>query len=236
MMLVLKLAGSAFAVGAVLFFTRMAPVFAVLPDDMPFPPSSVSDTVRLVEIAGIRWRISHAMGLIAASLFIAGYWGHARVLARAGRNHIATIAAIVATLSFCLFSAALVIDGFLLSAAANAHASGGANAPLLAEVAAIHDRALVFFTPGVFLMFIAMGVLSSRLLHGLIHSRWLGFLGMTVAIAGPTAYLFGLAGPNWNNLRIGGSLMMAAFLWHFLVGVAAFFGKHHDKTQSTAAI
>ena len=225
MKLTLKLSGLALAIGGVLFFTRMAPIFAIIPDDMAFPPETTADIVRLAELAGPRWQLSHFMGLIATSLFVMGYWGHAARLAAAGHRFVGSAAAIVATLAFGLFSTALVIDGFFLPATALAYAQGGASAPSLAEVEAAHARALTFFTPGVFLMFIAVGVLSSRLLHGFIHSRWLGALGMMIAIAGPTAFLFGVTGPNWDNLQIGGSLMMLAFLWHFLIGVVALFGR-----------
>lgn len=225
MTLVLKFSGAAMVAGALLFFGRMAPIFAILPDDMAFPPETATDLVRLAQLAGPRWPISHAMGLAAVSLFIFGYWGHAQALARSGHRVVGAAAAVIATVAFSAFAAALVIDGFLLSEAAFEYARGGPDAPSLATVEAVHQRALVFFTPAVFLMFIAIGVLSSRMLHGFIHSRWLGGLGMMIAITGPTTYLFGVAGPNWDNLQIGGSLMMLAFLWHFLVGAAALFGK-----------
>lgn len=225
MKIVLRLAGLAMLIGGVLFFGRMAPIFAVMPSDMAFPPESTTELIRLAEIAGARWQLSHILGLIAAGLFILGYWGHAASLKTAGHQIVGTGAAVIATLGFGLFAIALVIDGFPLPAAALAHAAGGSEAPSLATVDDIHQRALVFFTPGVFTMFIAIGLLSSRMLHGLVHSRWLGWFGMLVAIAGPTAYLTGIAGPNWNKLQIGGSVMMLAFLWHFLTGLVALFGR-----------
>ncbi len=221
----LRWAGAGMAIAAILFFIRMAPVLAVLPEDMSFPPGSTEDLVRLAEVAGARWPISHVMGLIGVALFIAGYWTHARALAVAGHRTVGYVALAVAALGFGLFSVALIIDGFLVPSAAMAHLAGGAGAPALTEVQAVHDRALIFFTPGVFLMFVAMGVLSSRMLHGFIHSRWLGGLGMLIAITAVTAYFFGVTGPNWNNLRVGGSLMMIGFLWHLAIGVAALFGR-----------
>ncbi|MEM9616674.1 MAG: hypothetical protein AAF936_01840 [Pseudomonadota bacterium] len=224
MTLMLKFSGAVMAAGALLFFGRMAPIFAILPDDMAFPPETATDVFRLAQLAGPRWPLSHAMGLVAVSLFTFGYWGHAQALARSGHRLVGTVAAVIATIAFSAFAAALVIDGFLLPEAAE-YAHGGPDAPSLAKVEAVHQRALVFFTPAIFVMFIAIGVLSSRMLHGFIHSRWLGAFGMMIAIAGPTAYLFGVTGPNWDNLQIGGSLMMLAFLWHFLVGAAALFGK-----------
>ncbi|MEO1242261.1 MAG: hypothetical protein AAFX54_10145 [Pseudomonadota bacterium] len=225
MTLMLKFSGAAMAAGALLFFGRMAPIFAILPDDMAFPPETATDLVRLAQLAGPRWPLSHAMGLAAVSLFTFGYWGHAQALARSGHRLVGTVAAVIATIAFSAFAAALVIDGFFLPEVAMAHASDSANAPSIAAVDKMHQRALTFFTPAVFLMFIAIGVFSSRMLHGFIHSRWLGGLGMMIAIAGPTAYLFGVAGPNWDNLQIGGSLMMLGYLWHFLVGATALFGK-----------
>lgn len=210
----LRVAGAGMAVGGILFFTRMAPIFAVIPEDMEFPPAGGEDLARLAEIAGTAWPLPHAMGLAGVFLFTLGYWAHATALAKAGHRIVGRAAAFIAALAFGLFSIALVTDGFVLFAAINQ------NAPL-AQISAIHANALLFFTPGVFLMFIAMGVLSSRMLHGFIHTRWLGAIGMAIAIAGPTAFLFGLTGPNWENMQIGGSLMMLAFLWHLLVGVAA---------------
>lgn len=214
----LRLAGAGMAVGGILFFTRMAPIFAVIPEDMDFPPSGTEDLARLAEIAGAAWPLSHAMGLVGVLLFTLGYWAHANALARVGHRIIGRVAASIATLAFGLFSIALVIDGFVLAAAVNQDAP-------LPQISAIHANALMFFTPGVFLMFIAIGVLSSRMLHGFIHTRWLGGIGTVIAIAGPTAYLFGVTGPNWNNMQIGGSLMMLAFLWHLLAGIVALFGR-----------
>jgi|GEM_PF-6303086 len=218
MSLRLRLGGAGMMAGGVLFFTRMAPIFPLIPEDMAFPPASTADLIRLAEIAGTLWPLSHAMGLGAVLLFTLGYWIHAEALAQASRKVIGRAAAGIATLAFGLFAVALVTDGFALSAAV----SDGRPAE---EIGAIHASALRFFTPGVFIMFIAMGVLSSRMLHGFIHSRWLGGAGMAIAIAGPTAYLFGVTGPDWDNMQIGGSLMMLAFLWHFLVGLAALFGR-----------
>ena len=212
----LRLAGAGMAVGGILFFTRMAPIFAAIPEDMDFPPTGATDLARLAELAGPAWPISHAMGLVGVVLFTLGYWAHANALAKAGHRVIGRIAALIASLAFGLFSIALIIDGFVLTAAVSE------NAPL-STVAAVHENALRFFTPGVFLMFIAIGVLSSRMLHGFIHARWLGAIGTIIAIAGPTAYLFGVAGPNWDNMQIGGSAMMLAFVWHLMVGVVALF-------------
>jgi len=231
MKLGLKLAGLAFALGGVLFFGRMAPIFAVLPEDMSFPPSTTEEMVRLAVISGGRWQFSHILGLIGAASFIAGYWGHARALSNPDRNLIGLTAASVATLGFGLFGVALVIDGFIVPATALAYADGGAGAPSLAAVDAAHAHALTYFTPGVFLIFPAVGLLASQLLFGRIHSRWLGFLGLVIAIAGPSAYFTGAAGENWSNLRIGGSLMMLAFLWHVLTGFAAMFGRGIRKAS-----
>ena len=165
------------------------------------------------------------MGLIAVVLFTYGYWAHAGALAKAGHRIIGRVAALIATIAFGLFAIALGIDGFVVPEAALSYLQGGPGAATLQDVEHVHRDALYMFTPGVFLMFMAGGVLSSRLLHGFVHSRWLGGVGMLIAIAGPSAYLTGVAGPNWSNLQIGGSLMMLAFLWHFMVGLAALFGR-----------
>lgn len=221
----LRWAGAGMALGGILIVGRMAPIFAIVPEDMGFPPVAAEDFVRLVELAGARWQFSHGLGLVAVILFIAGYWAQAGALAQAGQRIIGRVAALIATIAFGSFAVALVTDGFLFPEAAMAYLQGGANAPSLDETSAVHDQALSFFTPAMFLMFVAMAVLSSRLLHGFIHSRWLGAFGMLVGVAGPTAYLFGITGPNWSNIQISGSLMMLGFLWLFLIGLVSLFGR-----------
>lgn len=62
-----------------------------------------------------------------------------------------------------------------------------------------------------------MGVLSP-MLRQIIHTRSLGLTGQIIAISALTANLTGVASPDWNNLQIVGSLMMAAFAWRLLVG------------------
>ena len=218
----LKLAGLAMTLGGMLFFIRMAPVVRAVPDNMDFPPGSDADLVRLAELAGIGWQISHALGLLAVGLFVFGYWAHRNYIKQSDSQPVSTWASWVATIAFGAFAIALVIDGFAVPAMATSDLAGE-----------VHRLALRFFTPAIFLMFIAIGLLSSRLVHRFVHSRLLGFVGMLIAIAGPTAYLFGVTGPNWDNLRIGGSLMMLAFLWHLLVGLSALFGKRApNKFQS----
>lgn len=212
------------AVGGLLMFTRIVPIFAILPENMAFPPETTADLVRLVVVAGSRWQLSHVLGLVAVSLFTIGYWLHATVLAKLGTRRVGIAAAGTATIAFGLFAVALLLDGFHVSATAAAYASNtGGSMVTLEDVAKAHEQALLFFTPGVFLMFVAMGLLASRMLHRFIHSRWLGGLGQLVAIAAVTAFLFGVTGPNWNNMRIGGSAMMAGFVWHLLVGLSALF-------------
>ena len=208
--------------GGILMFIRMAPILAILPDNMPFPPVTTMDLVRLVEITGGRWQLSHVMGLLAVSLFIIGYWGHALVLVTLNSRRVGIAAAVIATVAFALFAIALVIDGFGVPAVADAYVSDVAGTVVtLEDVRNAHSRALSFFTPGVFLMFIAMGLLSSRMLHRIIYYRWLGGLGQLIAVGAVTAYLFGVTGPHWNVMRIGGSAMMAGFIWHLLVGLSA---------------
>ena len=221
----MRWAGAGLILGGLLFFGRMAPIFAVLPEDLAFPPETTEDLIRLQVIAGVRWTISHLMGLVSVGLLATGYWIQASALAAVGHKIVGRAAALIAAAAFGLFAIALVIDGFLVFNLAVAYSAGGSGAPGLPDVQAMHDRALLFFTPAVFLMFVAIGVLSSRMLHRHIHSRWLGGLGMAIAVTAITAYLFGVTGPNWDNLQIGGSLMMLGFLWHVLMGFAALFGR-----------
>ncbi len=220
----LRLAGAGMALGGFLFFARMGPIFAILPEDMAFPPETAADLVRLADLAGLRWQLSHAMGLVAVWLFIFGYWAHARALGAAGHKTVGAAAAIIATLAFGGFTIALFVDGFALPSTISTYLAAPSEYGL-ENVDAVHARALQFFTPATFFMFVAMGVLSSRMLHGFIHSRWLGGLGMFIAVGATSAYLFGIAGENWDNLRIGGSFMMAGFVWHLLIGFSALFGR-----------
>ena len=218
----IKWAGAALTTGGLLMFTRMAPIFAILPDDMPFPPGTTQEMIRLAAIAGSRWQLSHLMGLVAVALFAIAYGMHAHLLMRLGWRRISLAIAVVATGAFGLFGAALSIDGFRVPAAIQRYMqAAGGNPTTLEKVAQAHEFALSFFTPAVFLMFVAMGLLSSPMLHRTIHARWLGLAGQLIAIAAVITYLTGAAGPNWNNLRIAGTLMMAAFAWHLVVGVRA---------------
>lgn len=218
----MKWAGIVMALAGLLMLTRMVPIFATLPDDMAFPPKAPMDIIRLAEVAGLRWQLSHAMGLSAMLLFTMGYWLHAKILANVGSRRVGAAAAVTATIAFGLFAIALVIDGFQLPAAINAYTSGeGRPVVSLEDIISTHELALSFFTPGIFLMFAAIVVLSSRMLHRRIHSRWLGVVGQVIAFAAITAFLFGSTGPNWDNLRVGGLAIMAAFLWHLLVGLRA---------------
>ena len=210
--------------GGLLMFTRMAPIFVILPDDMAFPPETTQDMIRLAKIAGSRWQLSHIMGLAAVVLFAIAYGWHANVLMRVGWKRIGLVLAVTATMAFGLFAIALVIDGFVVPARIESFAlANEVQSTTIEQVAGAHQLALRFFTPGVFLVFVSMGVLAAPMLHRIIHRRWLGFIGQIVAISAVTAYLTGVTGPNWSNLQIAGSLMMAAFAWHLLVGARALF-------------
>ena len=54
----IKWVGAALVAGGVLMFSRMAPIFAILPADMAFPPETTQEMVRLAGIAGSRWQWS----------------------------------------------------------------------------------------------------------------------------------------------------------------------------------
>lgn len=228
----IKWAGAAMVVGGLLMFTRMAPIFVVLPDDMAFPPETTQEMIRLVGIAGSRWQLSHIMGLAAVVLFAVAYYWHVNVLMRLEWKRIGVVLSVMATMAFGLFGIALIIDGFVVPATIESYTSAnGGEAMTLEQVAASHQLALRFFTPGIFLLFVSMGLLSSPMLHRVIHTRWLGLIGQLLAVTAVTAYLTGVTGPDWNNLRIAGTLMMAAFAWHLLVGSRALFFKSNSPVN-----
>ena len=220
----IKWAGAALVAGGLLMFARMAPILAVVPEDMAFPPESTQEMVRLAEIAGSGWQLSHLMGLAAVLLFAIAYGWHAQVLIRLGWKRIGLATAVTATTAFGLFATALFLDGFILPATIESYVSAAGGQPAtLEQVADSHSFALRFFTPAVFLMFVAAGLLSSPMLHRVIHVRWLGVVGQAIAVIAVTAYLTGITGPDWNNMRIAGTLMMAAFAWHLLLGSRTLF-------------
>ncbi len=220
----IKWAGAALVAGGLLMFTRMAPILAVLPEDMAFPPESTQEMIRLAEIAGSGWQWSHLMGLAAVLLFAIAYGWHAQVLIRLGWKRIGLATAVAATAAFGLFAIALFLDGFIVPATIESYMSAAGDKPAtLEQVADSHSFALRFFTPAVFLMFVAAGLLSSPMLHRVIHVRWLGIVGQAIAVIAVTAYLTGITGPDWNNMQIAGTLMMAVFSWHLLLGSRTLF-------------
>lgn len=221
-----KWAGVILVVGGLMMFMRMGPIFAVLPEDMAFPPESTEEMVRLAAIAGPRWQLSHVMGLVAVALFVIAYGWHVRLLIRLGWKRVGPGLAVIATAAFGLVGIALCIDGFVVPETIQRYLSTTAGDPVtLRQVADAHGLALSFFTPGFFLLFVAIGLLSVAMLQRSIHSRWLGVAGQIIAILAVIAYVTGAAGPNWDNLQIAGTLMMAAFAWHILVGARALLGK-----------
>jgi hypothetical protein len=231
----LKWAGAALAAGGLLMFTRMIPVIAVMPDDMAFPPAATEDLVRLATIAGSRWQISHLMGLAAVILFATAYALHTQLMLRLGRPRVGIAIAAAATLAYGLFALALVFDGFLLPVTIEAYvASASSQTTALQDVADSHSFALRFYTPGVFFMFVAMGLLSSPIIHRAFHTRWFGFVGQFIAITAVTAYFTGVTGSNWENLQISGTLMLAAFAWHLVLGFRTLFASWRSQEKQSA--
>ncbi|MDH4109733.1 MAG: hypothetical protein OEW35_15685 [Gammaproteobacteria bacterium] len=221
-----KWIGVALVVGGLLMFTRMAPVLVVLPEDMAFPPATTQEMLRLAVIAGARWQLSHVMGLFAVLLFGIAYGWHVIFLVRAGWRWVGPGLAVTSLLAFTLFGIALLIDGFAVPAMIDDHlAAGGARTATLEQVEEMHLLALRFFAPGIFLLFLTIGLFSAPMLHREIHSRWLGVTGQTIAVVAVMAYLTGLTGPHWNEMQIAGTLMLAAFAWHLLVGARALIAK-----------
>lgn len=224
----IKWAGAALLAGGLLMFTRMAPILVILPEDMVFPPESTQEMVRLAGTAGWRWQLSHIMGLVAVILFAVAYGWHVNVLIRSGWKRIGIVLAVLATMAFGLFGSALVIDGFVVPATIDSYVSASeSQSTTLAQIAESHQLALRFFTPGIFLLFVSMGLLSAPMLHRVFHTFWLGLIGQVIGVIAVIAYLTGVTGPNWNVMQIAGTLMMAAFAWHLLVGTRALFVKSH---------
>ncbi|GJL95308.1 MAG: hypothetical protein DHS20C05_17130 [Hyphococcus sp.] len=221
----LRFAGAAMSLAGILFIGRIAPVVAKKPEDIAFPPANSEELIKLAASAGAAWPIAHVLGLVAVVLVVFAYWRHGEALAKAGHERVGRIAAFIAATGFGLFAIALVIDGFVVYEAALRSMNNPADAALLKKAGDAHQLAILFFTPAMFGMFLAMGVLSSRMLHGYVHSRWLGVIGQIIAIAAITLYLTGLAGPHWDNMQTGGLAMMLGYLWHIIIGLAALFGR-----------
>lgn len=221
-----KWIGAALVIGGVLMFTRMAPILAVLPEDMAFPPETTQEMLRLATVAGSCWQLSHLMGLAAVLLFGIAYGWHIKVLLQLGWRRVGYGLAGIATLAFGLFGIALLIDGFVVPATMENHlAATGVQQATLEQVAESHQLALRFFTPGILLLFTTMGLFSVPMLHRNIHSRWLGVTGQAIAVLAVTAYLTGITGPHWDEMQIAGTLMLAAFAWHLLVGIRLLVAK-----------
>jgi hypothetical protein len=233
----IKWVGVAMVVGGLLMFTRMAPIFAVLPDDIGFPPETTQELIKLAAAAGSRWEVSHLMGFAAVILFTVAYGWHANFLIRLGWKRIGLGLAVISTTAFGLFAIALLVDGFYVSATIDSYVSANSGrSTTLEQVAESHQLALFFFTPGILLVFVAMGLLSLPMLFREFHSRWLGIMGQIIAVTAVTAYVAGLTGPNWNELQIAGTLMMSAFAWNLLVGMRALLVKSHDSLIGKATI
>ena len=136
----IKWAGAAMAAGGLLMFISMAPIFAIVPDDMAFPPETTQDLVRLVGVAAGRWQLSHLLGLLAMIMFAVAYGWHSIFLMRHGWKRIGIALAITATLAFGLFGIALVIDGFVVPATVDSYVSANAvQTTTLEQVAGSHQ-------------------------------------------------------------------------------------------------
>jgi len=221
-----KWIGAALVIGGLLMLTRMAPILVVLPEDMAFPPETTQEMLRLATVTGPRWQLSHLMGLAAVLLFGIAYGWHVNVLIQSGWQRVGYGLAAISILAFGLFGIALLIDGFVVPATMENHlAATGVQQASLEQFEESHQLALGFFTPGIFLLFATMGLLSAPMLHRKIHSRWLGVAGQAIAVLAVTAYLTGITGPHWDEMQIAGTLMLAAFAWHLLVGIRLLFAK-----------
>jgi len=220
----LKIPGVVMFFGGLLLIVRIFPVVAAKPESVAFPPETTTDLVQLAAGAGLAWPIAHAIGLLAITCLMFGYWRHAQALFKAGFGKVGWAAAAAAGLALVAFGMALIIDGFFVYDAALASAVTPNDTSLLESVDARHAMALTFFTPGLFILFLAVGLISYPMLRGQMHSRWLGALGMMIAFVAVTIYLAGVAGPNWSNMQTGGLAIMAGFFWHILLGLAALLG------------
>ena len=51
------------------------------------------------------------------------------------------------------------------------------------------------------------------------YAKWVGWMGLILGALAIISYIAGIAGTYWDNMRVGGSLVMFTFIWFLVLGV-----------------
>ena len=213
-----KFSGWAIITAVLLYFIRFIPIIFLAAGGSP--PSTLTGFADLA-IVGRWWELSHLMGLTLPALFFVGYvWLYTELRQREQKN--LGLLFIVVMGEALLFQAiAVVMDGFLVPAAAN---QSGLMAELPAEFAHAfvgfsHEAAQAFLKQAITITVLGIGLVSVALWRAKLFNKWfvaisaglsgLVFLGLVIGVFGPTRgpLLVELLGINLWQLALGISIV-----------------------------
>ncbi len=214
-----KFSGWAIITAVLLYFIRFIPI--IFSGAGNFPPSTLAGFADLAIVGRRGWELSHLMGLTLPALFFMGYvWLYTELRQREQKN--LGLLFIVVMGGALLFQAiAVVMDGFLVPAAAN---QSGLMAELPAEFAHAfvgfsHEAAQAFLKRGITITVLGIGLVSVALWRAKLLNKWfvaisaglsgLVFLGLVIGVFGPTRgpLLVELLGINLWQLALGISIV-----------------------------
>lgn len=218
----LRMAGSFMVLAGLLLITRLAPIFANLPEGLTdFPPANTGQLAMLAAHNTSGYHISHLMALLAMPLLWIGFLAHYQRLSEKGLVRRSIIGMTGISMGAGLFSIALLSDGFLMPFVSHEFMSPQLLDKNTAEmlVAITHKLSLSFFTPAMFSFYVGFGFFASPFAHGHMHNKWFGFAGIALANIGVFGFM--LKGENFNLMPLGGLVMMATFFWVLALGISA---------------
>jgi hypothetical protein len=229
-MLDLKTSGYLQILAGLLLLTRLIPIFANLPEGFSqFPPATTEDMAILAAHNTAGYHYSHLMALFALPLLWLGFFSHYQRYLAKGMVRRAVFGMVGLTVAVTLFSIAVLIDGYLVPLAAAEYVAPTmiSSETALYFVMYSHALAMLFFTPSALFFAIGLGLLASPMAHGQIHSKWFGFAGIFLANLGVFGHIF-----DWtlNGMPLGASVMMAFFIWTFLLGFSSLAAHKREKT------
>lgn len=224
-MLDLKTSGYFMILAGLLLLTRLIPIFANLPEGFTtFPPATTEEMAILAAHNTYGYHWSHLMALFAMPLLWLGFFSHYQRFMTKGLCKRATTGIVGLSLGVLLFSIAVLVDGFLVPITAAEFVSPEtiSKETALYFTQYSHALAMIFFSPAALFFAIGFGLLASPMAHGHIHNKWFGFIGMILSNIGIFGYFFGW---TLKGMPLGATVMMAFFLWTFLLGFSS-LGAH----------